>query len=205
MWSALVLLILLGMVGFGMWALIPRWNGVPPTASRPRWIRKALQSTALRPGETVYDLGAGDGRVLTIAAHEFDARSVGYEIEPLHCIAAWIRALFHGVLPAVTIRRQDLFKADLAHADVVYLYLNPVFVEKLRPLLESQTRPGTRIVSLDFPIESWEPTHVDIGHLIFTYQIPPQLGSVESYLRKYLTLPVDPDMITLGEDCAHTT
>jgi hypothetical protein len=194
-WSALVLLALLGMAGLGMWSLIPRWNGVPPTASRPRWIRMALRSAVLRPGETVYDLGAGDGRVLTIAAREFGARSVGYEIEPLHCIAAWMRALFHGVTTTVTIRRQDLFRADLAQADVVYLYLNPVFVERLRPLLESQMRPGTRVVSLDFPIEDWEPTHVDIGHLIFTYQMPSQPGSVESYLRKYLTLPTDPGMI----------
>ena len=67
-WSALVLAGLVGMAAAAMWTLIPRWHGIPPTPSRERWIRKALAQAQVQPDEVVVDLGAGDGRVLRIAA-----------------------------------------------------------------------------------------------------------------------------------------
>jgi hypothetical protein len=185
-WSALVLAGLIGMTAAAMWTLIPRWHGVRATPSRARWIRKALAQANVAPGELVVDLGAGDGRVLRIAAREFGARAVGYEVEPLHCAVAWLGALFGGVLGRVSIRNVDLHKADLSRADVVFLYLNPTFVADLRRPLQQQLTPGARIVSLDFPLEGWEPSQVDIGYLIFTYRMPPRLGSLDSYLHRRL-------------------
>ena len=66
---------------------------------------------------------------------------------------------------------------------MVFLYLTPAFVEQVRPHLERQLRPGARVVSLSFDIEGWQPSDIDIGHLIFLYHIPPQTGSIESYMR----------------------
>ena len=195
-WSALVLLGLVLMAGVGMWAFIPRWHGIPPAPSRARWIRRALRMASVQAGEVVYDLGAGDGRVLVIAAREFGAQAVGFEIEPLHCAAAWLKALFKGVISRVSIHRQDLYTVDLSKADVVFLHLNPVFVENLRPVLASQLRPGARVVSLDFPFEGWEPTDVDIGYLIFAYEMPPRPGDIKSFLHKNLTPPSKTDSIT---------
>jgi hypothetical protein len=192
-WSALVLVGLLGMAAAGMWALIPRWHGIPPTQARPRWIRQALAQAGVQPGELVIDLGAGDGRVLRIAAREFGARAVGYEIEPLHCAFSWLATLLGGVLDRVSIRNRDLYDADLSQADVVYLYLNPSFVAKLREPLRQRLPSGARVVSLDFPIEGWEPSEVDIGYLIFSYRMPPASGSLDSYLRKRLSPHRPPD------------
>jgi hypothetical protein len=186
-WSALVLAGLVGMAAAGMWALIPRWHGIPPTPARARWIRKALAQAQLQPGEVVVDLGAGDGRVLRIAAREFRARAVGYEIEPLHCAVSWLASLLSGTLEHVSIRNGNLYGADLSQADVVFLYLNPSFVENLREPLRQQLPPGARVVSLDFPIEGWEPSEVDIGYLIFSYRMPPAPGNLDSYLRRQLS------------------
>jgi SAM-dependent methyltransferase len=186
-WSALVLAGLLGMAAVGMWTLIPRWHGIPPTPARAHRIHKALAQAQVQPGEVVVDLGAGDGRVLRIAAREFGARAVGYEIEPLHCAVSWVAALLSGTLGQISIRNSDLYDADLSHADVVFLYLNPSFVERLCDPLRQQLSPGARVVSLDFPIETWEPSKVDIGHLIFSYHIPPAPGNLDSYLRKHLS------------------
>jgi len=192
-WSALVLAGLVGMAAAAMWTLIPRWHGIPPTPSRERWIRKALAQAQVQPDEVVVDLGAGDGRVLRIAAREFGARAVGYEVEPLHCAVGWLGALFGGVLSRVSIRNKDLYQADLSQADVVFLYLNPTFVENLRQPLRQQLPPGARVVSLDFPFEGWEPSEVDIGYLIFTYRMPPKPGGLGTYLRRRLSLlsPLD--------------
>lgn len=194
-WSALVLTGLAAMAAVGMWALIPRWHGIPPTPARARWIRKALAQAQLQPGETIVDLGAGDGRVLRIAAREFGARAVGYEIEPVHCAVGWLSALFGGVLRRVSIRNRDLYHADLSEADVVYMYLNPSFVENLREPLRQQLASGARVVSLDFPVEGWEPSEVDIGYLIFSYRMPPTPGSLDTYLHRRLSShPVHDDM-----------
>ena len=187
-WSVLILAAVAIGAGAAMWALIPRWHGIPPTSSRPKWIRRALDAADLRPGQVVYDLGSGDGIVLTIAAKEYGAQAVGYEIEPLHCVAAWLRALFNGVVGRVSVRRRDLYAADVERADVVFVHLNPTIVENLRISLPPKLRPGTHIVSLDFPFEGWEPSHMDIGYLIFAYEMPPQPGSLESYLKKELDI-----------------
>ena len=77
-------------------------------------------------------------------------------------------------------------KADCQDADVVFLYLSPVFVERVRPHLEDQLKPGARIASLLYEFEGWKPSDIDIGHLIFLYRIPPQPGSIEDFMRESL-------------------
>jgi SAM-dependent methyltransferase len=149
-----------------------------------------MELADVQPGETVYDLGSGDGRALVIAAREYHARAVGIEIEPVHCAVAWLWALLNGVIRHVSIRRGDLLQADLRDADVVFLYLTPAFIERVRSHLESQLRPGARVVSLSFDFEGWQPADIDIGHLIFLYRVPAQTGNIESYMRSRF-LPQD--------------
>jgi SAM-dependent methyltransferase len=142
-----------------------------------------MQLAEVQPGEILYDLGAGDGRTLILAAQEFGARAIGVEIEPVHCAVAWFRALFGGVSGQVSIRQGDLLKAEYRDADVVFLYLSPAYVERVRPHLEGQLKPGARIVSLFFEFNGWRPSAIDVGHLIFLYRMPPQPGSIEDCMR----------------------
>jgi SAM-dependent methyltransferase len=186
-WSAVVLVGLLCLVCIAMWVVIPRMRGVRALPARRKWIQRAMELADVQPGETVYDLGSGDGRAMVVAAREFGARAVVVEIEPVHCAVAWLRALFSGVIARVSIRCADLRQVDLADADVVFLYLAPVLVDQIRPQLQSTLRPGARVVSLSFPFEGWQPAGIDIGHLIFLYRMPPQRGSIETYMRSTLT------------------
>lgn len=167
----------------GLWVMLPAIYGTPGTPSSPYLIRTALKLADLRPGETLYDLGAGDGRVVVLGACEFGARGVGIEVEPVHCTVAWLRALFGGVLQRVAIRQENLFQADLTAADVVFLYLTPALLRRLAPQLILKLRPGARVVSLYFPFEGWQPSAMDIGNLIFAYQMPPAPGSVDELFR----------------------
>src|SRR5512142_2847429 len=80
-----------------LWFVFPAAYGLPLAATKPERIRKALKLANLQPNEVLYDLGAGDGRVLFVAAREFGARAVGIEIGPLQCAWIWLRVAASGL------------------------------------------------------------------------------------------------------------
>lgn len=187
-WSALALLGLGGMAIVGMWLVIPRLHGLPKGAPRPKQIRQALALACVQPGETVVDLNAGDGTSMVIAAREFQARAIGFQVEPVHRAVAWLRTLLPGAAGRVSLRSQGPLDAPLAGADVVLLYLTPTLIKQLHPRLETDLRPGARVVSIHFDLEGWQPAGIDIGHLIFLYHMPPQPGSIDAYIRQEFNL-----------------
>jgi SAM-dependent methyltransferase len=166
----------------GLWVLLPMLYGSPAVPAYRRRIRRALELAEVRPGEKVYDLGAGDGRVIVIAAGEFGAQAVGIEIEPVHCAVAWLNAWLSGVGRHVAIRWGDFRRADLGEADVVFIYLTAAQTAALRPQLARQLRPGARLVSLSADIAGWQPAALDSQHLVFLYRMPPRPGSIETFL-----------------------
>ncbi|MGE5250932.1 MAG: SAM-dependent methyltransferase [Bacteroidota bacterium] len=164
--------------------LVPYAWGLPPTPTRRDRIRKALRLADLRPGETLYDLGSGDGRVLIIAAREFGARAVGIDVGPVQFMQAWIASLIGRVRQKVHVRWGSLFHANLAEADVVFAYLTSDYVERLKPQLLAQLKPGARVVTVSFDFPEWEPAAFDERELLFLYRMPPASGSLATYLEK---------------------
>lgn len=167
-----------------MWVLIPAFYGLPSHLTHPDRIRAALKLANLQPGETLYDLGAGDGRVLLIAAQDFGARAVGVEIGPVQCALIWLRIVASGRGDKIKLRWGDYFKADLSGADVVFIYATSREVMRLAPYLEKQMKQGSRLVSISADFPEWEPSLFDERDLIFIYSMPPQYGSLTTYLLK---------------------
>jgi SAM-dependent methyltransferase len=137
-----------------------------------------------KPNEVVYDLGAGDGRVLIMAAREFGARAVGIEISPMHCLIAWLRSIFSGCGRQVNIRCASFYTSGLSDADVVFAYITPEHAARLRPLFERQLKSGARVVTISAEIEGWQPDQIDKNDLVFLYYMPPTPGSITTYLIK---------------------
>lgn len=133
----------------------------PYVASPPLVVRQMLALSELRPGETVYDLGCGDGRVVIMAAQEFGANAVGVELREDLVKKAHGRVSELGLDGRVKIVQRDLFEVDLRFADVVTLYLTTSANERVRPKLESELRRGTRIVSHDYEVLGWKPFKID--------------------------------------------
>ncbi len=124
-------------------------------------VREALRLAAVGPCDVVYDLGAGDGRVVILAVRDYGARlGVGIELDPLLAEAARIKAKMDGVADRVRIVEEDFFRVDLSKATVVYMYLYGSINEALRPKLEAELKPGARVVTLDFPVPGWVPVAV---------------------------------------------
>ena len=130
---------------------------VPYIASSEAVVTRMLEIAEVKPGDVVYDLGSGDGRIVITAAQRYGARGVGIEIDPYRVYQARENAERAGVADRVTFREQDLFEADFSDATVVTLYLLPNLNEKLRPLLFEQLAPGTRVVSHNFGMGGWAP------------------------------------------------
>jgi precorrin-6B methylase 2 len=121
-----------------------------------RLIRRLLQLADLKPGETVIDLGSGDGRIPIHAAKHFGARAIGVELEDNLLRVSREAARRAGVAGRTRFVKQDLFETDLSRADVITLYISPGVMTRLKaPLLA--LKPGTRVVSHQFLLDDWEP------------------------------------------------
>lgn len=165
-----------------LWVLVPALYGLPVVSTKPGRIRKALQLANLRRNEVLYDLGAGDGRVLFMAAREFGARTVGIEVGPIQCLLLWLKITASGLGDQIQVRWADFYKADLHEADVVFVYATSREVAKLAPHLEKQMKPGSRLVSISADFPDWEPLSFDNRDLVFVYEMPPKAGSLTSYM-----------------------
>lgn len=169
-----------------LWVLIPAMHGLPSRPTHPGRIRKALQMADLKPGETLYDLGAGDGRVLLIAAKEFDAKVVGIEIGPVQCALIWLKILGSGLNSRIQIKMGNFYKTDLSQTDVAFIYGTSREVLNLTTYLPGQMKPGSRVVSISADFPEWEPSAFDEENLIFSYVMPPKEGNLTTYMLKHL-------------------
>ena len=122
-------------------------------------VERMIVMAELKPGETVYDLGCGDGRIVVAAAQRHGVRAVGVDINPERVEESRARVREAGVENLVTIRQADIFTLDLSEADVVFLYLTPRLNERLMPQLRT-LKPGARIISYEFDMGNAKPVEV---------------------------------------------
>jgi precorrin-6B methylase 2 len=160
----------------GLWLIVPALYGVPWIPTREKRIRRALQLAELQPDETLYDLGAGDGRVLIMAAKEFGAQAVGIEVGPVQCAVGWLRILFSGSRRQVKTRCGNFYHADLTDADVIFVYLTSSQTSQLQEKLAQELHPGARVISIAADFPNWQPSKIDREMLIFVYEMPPVLA-----------------------------
>ena len=150
-----------------------------PYVPTPQAVVDAMLEVAkVGENDILYDLGSGDGRIVTTAAQKYNVqKGVGVEINPELVQEATVNAQEAGVSDRVQFVQQDLFKSDFSEATVVTLYLLPDINLKLRPQLLQQLKPGTRIVSHAFDMGEWEPEQtlkVD-GRTIYYWVVPEEV------------------------------
>lgn len=125
-------------------------------------VERMIAMAALQPGETVYDLGCGDGRIVVAAAQRHRVKAIGVDINPERVAESLAKVRAAGVEDLVTIREADVFDLDLSDADVVFLYLTPRLNERLMPQLR-KLKPGARIISYEFDMGKAKPVEVVRG------------------------------------------
>jgi ubiquinone/menaquinone biosynthesis C-methylase UbiE len=116
-------------------------------------VRQMLNLARLRRGETLYDLGAGDGRILIEAAREYGAKPVGIEIDPAR--VSRMKERLKATHVDAELIQGDFMEMDLSKADVVAIYLSSSVNARLSPKLRLELREGARVVSLDYDLPGW--------------------------------------------------
>lgn len=124
-------------------------------------VERMLQLAELKPGEKMFDLGSGDGRIVIMAAQKFGANATGVEIDKDLWKQSMDRIKALGLEKRARIILGDIMRQDYSSADVVTVYLLPSSNDKIRPMLEKQLRKGARIVAHDFEFSGWTPVKVE--------------------------------------------
>ncbi len=135
-WIALAVLLIIP----GTYA---NWKGAPFVPTTRRVLKTMMSIAKIKPGEKVYDLGCGDGR-LVFAAAKKKAKAVGYEFSIPTFLLARCLSFFH---PGASIQMRDFWKQDYKDADVIFCYLLTESMQTFKRIVWPQLRPGTRVVS----------------------------------------------------------
>jgi len=165
-------LVVLGLyIFFAATIFISSFWGAPWVISSKKAIHQMLKLADIQSGETILDLGAGDGRVLITAIQDFGATGIGVEIDPIRCLLANYFLYRRGLSKSGKVIWGDIFAKPLPQADVITLFLTRETNLRLVRIFEKTLIPGTRIVSNGFTIPGWTASKIDNQNLIFLYVI----------------------------------
>jgi ubiquinone/menaquinone biosynthesis C-methylase UbiE len=179
--SATVLLIGWPFLGFAQQSDMPPYGNkfAPYVVTPEHAVDRMLEMANLKPGETLFDLGCGDGRILLTAVQKYRVKAVGIEISDHLARSAAEKVKKEGFQDRIKIIHGDFMKQDLSNANVVTLYLETTANDTLRPKLERVLKPNTRVVSYDYPIPGWKEIETaeakgshGFSHTIYLYQVP---------------------------------
>lgn len=129
-------------------------GGAPWVPTPYKAVNKMLKNANLETGDTLYDLGCGDGRIVHLAAKKYGVNAVGFELSPLIYFMAKIRSLC--LNSKAKIKFKNFKNYDLSQADVITCYLMPNFLERLKPKFKSELKKEVQIISYAFNIKGWK-------------------------------------------------
>ena len=137
--------------------VLPATQGALYVSTSAARIDAFLDAVPMRPDQLLVDMGCGDGRVLSRANRRYGIRAVGYELNPMACLRAWMRCLGQS---STTVLMQNFWTADVSSADVIFCYLFPDIMVRMAAKLQSEARPGAVVVSCNFALPGWDARQV---------------------------------------------
>lgn len=165
--NLIAILIILGL-SFIAWTL---FFGAPWIPTPYKTVHKMLELAQLKPGETVYDLGSGDGRIIIAAAQSFGARAIGIEINPFRYLWTKFKISSLKLQDRVDVILGNFYYEDLSRADVIIVYLLQSTNNRLMEKFEKELRCGTRIISNTFFFPGLEILNKDEKEKVYAYKI----------------------------------
>jgi SAM-dependent methyltransferase len=160
---------------FSLVSVFPITQGAMFHPSARVRVRTALDHVPMKAGDLLVDIGCGDGRVLREAKRRYGVRALGFEVNPLAYVLARLGAIG---MEGIEVRLTNFWNVDIGDADVVFCYLFPDVMDRLARKLLRELRPGTLVISCNFPLPGWRhrellyPESSLHADPIYLYQIP---------------------------------
>lgn len=154
--SIVILLLLVGVVLIALmiWATPVLFRGGPYVATDDRRVKTAIDLAIIRPEDVVFDLGSGDGRFV-IAVAQAGAWAIGFETNPWLVWLSRAKIRQAKLTSRARIDWQNLWHVDCQPATVVLIYILPSFLPDLEKKLARELRPGTRVITIGWPLPTW--------------------------------------------------
>ena len=155
----------LSLTVFGLFAFVIAF-GAPYLPTLTPQVRTALDMIDLKAGDTLLELGSGDGKVM-IAAAERGLKVVGYELNPLLALYSWLRTRkYRGRVKVVC---GNFWSKKLPSADGIFVFLLQPYMERLDKKIVQECSKPVKLISFAFNIQSREPATQEKGLYLYIY------------------------------------
>jgi hypothetical protein len=150
-----LIVVLLTIVFLSISFYITIFCGAPFVPTPKNAVLKMLKLAKIKKGETLIDIGSGDGRFLHYASKLYKANSIGFELDPFVYMLARFKQIFFGWEGKII--RGNLLNHSISKADILICYLLPKSLKKFQKKFDKELKKGTRIISYTFHIGDWKP------------------------------------------------
>ncbi len=146
-------------------------TGAPFVPSSKKTAETMIRLAHIRPGMIIYDLGAGDGRLLFLAS-SFGAKSIGLEINPFLVLYSWLKIIVLRKQKSIHVYWKNFWQGNFHDADIVFIYLIAWKMKRLEDMLLQTCRPGTIIVSNSFIFPRLHQIRSEPDHHVYVFTVP---------------------------------
>lgn len=158
--SSFLLLIFFGiilpllLVLFVLFSLLVDFFGAPFVPTSNAYVLDILERANLKTGQNFYELGSGDGRVTREAVRTYKVNGLGVDLHPFLSLYSNLISKIQRI--KVKFKQGNFYNISLKDADVIFVFLLPKTLKKLKHKFLSECKVGTLIISHGFKIEGFD-------------------------------------------------
>lgn len=145
----------LSFIVYSIFSIYVDFKGAPYVPTSSKLIDEILKEANLKRDQVFLELGSGDGRIVREAVKKYQVKGIGVEIHPMLIIYSKIVSGFQK-LKNISFKREDLFRTDFSKAGIIFMFLMPKTIIKLKEKFKNECKKSCLVISHGFKIEGWD-------------------------------------------------
>lgn len=160
----------IGFAFYGIFCIYVDFTGAPYVPTSGKIVAEILAEANLEKGQKWVELGSGDGRVTMMAVQKYGVKGLGIDLHiPLILYSRFIAEIKR--IKNITFKIKNFNDIDLKDFDVIFMFLLPVTIEKMKPKFLRECKKGALLISHGFQVKEFEKylIHKQVRKLFPTY------------------------------------